>query len=110
MFDCYISSKVLIERREVGKKVIVLSYQFECLMEFGNASLTRRHPLHPQGIERFVKNYMQMQIVAMLQGMESDSSLKGGSMTTIAKKVWHGMLHSSLLMEVGSVHACMPQD
>ena len=72
-------------------------------MEFGDTSDEEAPPPPPKNID-LLKN-MQMQIVAMLQGMENDSSLRQGLVTAIAQNVWHGMLHSSLLMELGGMHA-----
>ena len=51
-----------------------LAYQFERLMEFGDASNEEAPP--PPPTNRDLLKIAQMQIVSMLQGMESDGSLK----------------------------------
>ena len=84
-FECLIviSSKVLIKRKEV-EKGHSLSYWFECLMEFGDASDEEAPPPPPRNSD--LLKIMRMQIVAMLQGMESDRSWKEGSVTAITKR------------------------
>ena len=53
-------------------------------MEFGDASDEEAPPPPPRN--KGLSKTVQMQIVAMLQGMESIGSLKRGSVTTIAKR------------------------
>ena len=52
-------------------------------MVFGDASNEEAPPPPPKN--RDLSKTVQMQIVSMLQGMESDSSLKRGLVTAIAK-------------------------
>ena len=77
------SQEVIIERRS-QRKGHCLSCRFECYMEFGNASDEEAPPAPPRNKD-LLKN-MQMQIVAMLEGMENDGSLQRGLVTTIAKR------------------------
>ena len=53
-------------------------------MEFGDASNEEAPPPPPRN--RDLLKTMQMKIVAMLQGVESDGSLQQGSVTTIAQR------------------------
>ena len=77
------SQEVIIERRS-RKKGHCLLYQFECYREFGNAS-DEEAPPAPLRNKDLSKN-MQMQIVAMIQGMENDGSLQRESVTAITKR------------------------
>ena len=73
----------MIERRG-GEKCHSLAYQFERLMEFGDASNKEAPPPPPKN--RDLLKTARMQIVSMLQGMESDGSLKQGLVTAITKR------------------------
>ena len=53
-------------------------------MEFGDASDEEAPPPPPKN--RDLSSNMRMQIVAMLQGMENNGSLRQGSVTAIAKR------------------------
>ena len=82
MFDCcFVKRSDQKKRWEKGHS---LSYWFERLMEFGDASYEQVPPPPPSN--RDLSKTMQMQIVAVLQGMESDGSLKRGSVTAIVKR------------------------
>ena len=61
-------------------------------MEFGDASDEEAPP--PQPRNKDLSKNMQMQIVAMLQGMENDGSLRRRSVTAIAKIF--GMAHCTV--------------
>ena len=75
-------AKVTIKRK--GEKGHSLSYQFKHYMEYGDASNEEAPPLPPKNKD--LSKNMRMQIVAMLQGMEIDGSLRQGLVTTIAKR------------------------
>ena len=77
------SQEVIIERRS-QRKGHCLSCRFECYMEFGDASDEEAPPAPPRNKD--LSKNMWMQIVAILQGMENDSSLQRGSVTAIAKR------------------------
>ena len=75
-------------------------------MEFGDTSDEEAPPPPPRNKD-LLKN-MWMQIVAMLQGMENDSSLQRGSVTTIAKRF--GMAHCTVhRLWKQAVCKCVPQ-
>ena len=69
-----------------------LSYRFECYMEFGNASNEGAPPAPPRNKD--LSRNLRMQIVAMLQGMENDGSLRRGSITAITKRF--GVAHCTV--------------
>ena len=82
MFDCHFFRSY--NRKKRSKKGHSLSYQFECYMEFGDASDKEAPPAPPKNKD--LTRNLRVQIVSMLQGLENDSSLRRGSITTIAKR------------------------
>ena len=82
MFDCHFLRSY--NRKKRSKKGYSLSYQFECYMEFGDASDEEAPPAPPRNKD--LTRNLRIQIVSMLQGMENDGSLRRGSITAIAKR------------------------
>ena len=77
---------------------------FEQMIEFGDAS-NEEAPL-PNPKKRELMKSAQLQMISMLQGMDTDNGLKQGSITTIAKSLtWH----TAWFTDCGNMqHTCMP--
>ena len=90
MFDCHFLRSYNQKKR--SKKGHSLSYQFECYMEFGDASNEETPPAPPWNKD--LTRNLRVQIVSMLQGLENDSSLRRGLITAIAKRF--GVAHCTV--------------
>ena len=102
MFDCHFLSSY--NRKKRSKKGHSSSYRFKRYMEFGDTSDKETPPAPPRNKD--LSRNFRMQIVAMLQGMENDSSLRRGSITAITKRfsMAHCTVHC-LWKRVAHMHA-----